>query len=113
MYTIIPHMTKNNLHEPISKQDLGEFTESVILPSVENIVQKTVRTESVQLKSDLSQLVEVVKRLDLNNNEIIDILDKQGKILEALRAENASHVASYKSHDNQIEGSGGRLIIVV
>lgn len=77
-------MKENELQEIVTKEYLGEFTETVIFPGVEEIVNKS-------------------------HNKIIDILDKQGKILEDLKSENASHVASYKRHNDEIKKMDSRL----
>jgi hypothetical protein len=102
-------MSKNELQEFVTKEYLGEFTEKVILPGVGKIVDNLHKEMRVEINEVWVETKDVKNRMQQNHNEIISILDKQGKILEKLETENASHVASYKRHDDNIKDVLHRL----
>ncbi len=106
-------MSKLNDTKPITQkilvETLGEFTEKVIFPGVEAIVEKRIqpvekRIDKIELRMDgLDKRMDgMEKQMKIDKNEILNSNDKLMGELQKLNTEVAAHTKSYRDLDERI-----------
>lgn len=92
----LAHWSKHELKDILahwSKHGLKDVLEKWTCEEISPIVSLALAEQTKKINS----------KLDKNHNKIINILDKQGKILEKLDKESAAHSLTYKKYDKAIK----------
>ncbi len=76
-------MINEELNQPVTKKYLGEFTEKVVFPRVEEIVEEKI----TEVRKDITQF----------KDEILTSNDKLSVKLDKILAEQAAITAAYKT----------------
>lgn len=102
-------ITKNEL-----KKELGEFTEEVLLPSMQEVfVTKDnldEKLEAFATRDDLKNMKEEIKEeTTRGTNELINKADEIIKKLDEKKDEDAAGTEAYKRHDEQLEDHEQRI----
>ena len=106
-------MARLNNTKPITQkilvETLGEFTEKVIFPGVEAIVEKRIqpvekRIGKIELRIDgLDKRIDGLgEQMKIDKNEILNSNDKLMGELQKLNTEVAAHTKSYRDLDERI-----------
>lgn len=109
-------MAKNNksITEDRLKKTLGEFTEEVLLPSMQEIfvtkddLDKKLELTEERLDGKLDKKLD--KKLKLLRDEIVSGQDKICKQLSDLHDEEKAEIEAYKRHDKKLENHEERIV---
>lgn len=104
-------MPKKDKNKYITLQDLGEFTEEIIFPGVERIVEDKLEKVEIKLEEKMEEKFASFKEVMVEEigQTIMESNDKLATKIDNLSKELAAHGASHHRIDIQLDDHDKRI----